>query len=190
MPRPLNSTEMVPFDASSKALSFFEIGTLLVLFALVRFLSAALRNTHHLHTLSLAEFYILLTFSLKKPESVPYSSGRWPNIFLWRFREGSRCFSSSGFPATTSYCVINPRALSARRTLCLNSSGVCTSALDQVGVDFKDGIDLFGIVGCIVTRLQRYDPSVRVRHQCVFANRIWYVSICGQNCHASLTYRV
>src|SRR5437667_7398999 len=55
--------------------------------------------------------------SLKKPRSEPYSCGACPKLSLWRCREGATCCSSFGFPSSTSYCVISPWALSARKTL-------------------------------------------------------------------------
>src|SRR5450755_3345380 len=64
--------------------------------------------------------------SLKKPRSDPYSSGTSPKVCLWRSSEITTCCSSTGLPSNTSYCVIKPRALSARNTLWPNSIGVCT----------------------------------------------------------------
>src|SRR2546430_1834420 len=64
--------------------------------------------------------------SLKKPRSVPYNSGTRPKACLWCRREGATWISSDGFPFSTSYCVIRPCALSARKTLWPNSMGVRT----------------------------------------------------------------
>src|SRR5713101_10179463 len=65
-------------------------------------------------------------FSLKKPRSDPYNLGTSPKICLWRSSEAITCCSSTGFPSNTSYCVIKPRVLSARKTLWPNSIGVRT----------------------------------------------------------------
>src|SRR5216683_1993830 len=62
-------------------------------------------------------------FSLKKPRSDPYNLGTSPKVCLWRSSEATTCCSSTGFPSNTSYCVIKPRALSARKTLWPNSIG-------------------------------------------------------------------
>src|SRR6266700_3929592 len=51
-------------------------------------------------------------FSLKKPRSDPYNLGTSPKVCLWRSSEATTCCSSTGFPSSTSYCVIKPSALS------------------------------------------------------------------------------
>src|SRR5262245_29453544 len=60
--------------------------------------------------------------SLKKPRSEPYSCGARPKDCLWRWRENATWTSSGGLPLSTSYCVIRPAALSARKTLWPNST--------------------------------------------------------------------
>jgi hypothetical protein len=105
MPRPRNSTEMVPSMPGSKALSFFEIGTLLVGFALVRFLSATLRDTNHLHTLSLAQLHILLT------EETPIRTIQLWDVaehFLVAFQRRFHVLFIVRVSLEHSYCVINP----------------------------------------------------------------------------------
>src|SRR5271168_5287786 len=82
-------------------------------------------------------------FSLKKPRSDPYKSGAWPKVRLWRSSEITTCCSSTGLPSNTSYWVIRPRALSARKTLWPNSTGVCTlPRLIRSVWGSKDRIDL------------------------------------------------
>src|SRR3981189_777954 len=86
-----------------------------------------------------------ITFvSLKKPRSDPYNLGTAPNVCLWRSSEAITCCSSTGLPSNTSYCVIKPRALSARKILWPNSIGVCTLPLDPVGVGLEDRIERLG----------------------------------------------
>src|SRR6185437_2623430 len=81
--------------------------------------------------------------SLKKPRSEPYSCGARPKDCLWRWRENATWTSSGGLPLSTSYCVIRPAALSARKTLWPNSTGVRTlPRLIRVGMRLEDGIDL------------------------------------------------
>jgi hypothetical protein len=65
------------FDAGSKALSFFEIGTLLVCCTRGSFLPAALWDAHHLDTFLLAGLHILLT------KKAPIGT-----IQLWGMAEG------------------------------------------------------------------------------------------------------
>src|ERR1700716_2114420 len=74
-------------------------------------------------------------FSLKKPRSDPYNLGTSPKVCLWRSSEAITCCSSTGFPSNTSYCVIKPRALSARKTLWPNS---------EVSMRLENRIDLLG----------------------------------------------
>src|ERR1700731_707981 len=63
-------------------------------------------------------------FSLKKPRSDPYNSGTSPKVCRWRSSEMTTCCSSTGLRSSTSYCVIRPRALSARKTLWPNSIAI------------------------------------------------------------------
>src|SRR6267142_5444823 len=77
-------------------------------------------------TLTPSCLHELTFFSLKKPRSDPYNLGTSPKVCLWRTSEITTCCSSIGFPSSTSYCVIKPRALSARKTLWPNSIGDCT----------------------------------------------------------------
>ncbi len=72
-----------PFDASSKALSFFEIGTLLVGFARGSFLPAALWDAHHLDAALFARLHILLT---KEASIRTIQVGSAPEVFLVAFQ--------------------------------------------------------------------------------------------------------
>src|SRR6476620_7048626 len=83
-------------------------------------------------------------FSLKKPRSDPYNLGTSPKVCLWRTSEITTCCSSMGFPSSTSYCVIKPRALSARKTLWPNSIGVCTLPRLMRSMGLKNRIELLG----------------------------------------------
>src|SRR5437773_7026164 len=123
MPRPLNSTEMRPSMPARKRCPFLKAG----LFSYASRTRVFFPPRCGMHTtftpFRLQDFTF---FSLKKPRSEPYNSGAWPKVSLWCCREGSTCCSSHGFPSSTWYCVISPWALSARKTLWPNSSGVCT----------------------------------------------------------------
>src|SRR6266851_1803308 len=84
-------------------------------------------------------------FSLKKPRSDPYNLGTWPKVCLWRSSDATTCCSSTGFPSNTSYCVIKPRALSARKTLWPNSIAVENAAarlIDHTGSQATKVLDL------------------------------------------------
>src|SRR6266576_1454020 len=123
MPRPRNSTEMRPSMPARKRCPFLKSG----LFSYASRLAVLFPPHCGMHTTLTPSCLHDFTFcSLKKPRSEPYSCGACPKLSLWRCREGATCCSSFGFPSSTSYCVISPWALSARKTLWPNSTGVCT----------------------------------------------------------------
>src|SRR5260370_19700204 len=123
MPRPRNNTEMRPSMPARKRWPFLNSE----LFSYASRSGALAPPRCGMHTTLTPSCLRDATLcSLKNPRSDPYKSGAWPKACLWHFSEGTTCCSSTGFPSSTSYWVIRPRALSARNTLWPNSMGVCT----------------------------------------------------------------
>src|SRR6266849_1157468 len=114
MPRPRNRTEMRPSMPARKRWPSLKSAV----FSYASRSAVFLPPRCGMHTtLTPACLHDARFCSLKKPRSVPYSSGTRPKACLWRRREGATWTSSEGFPFRTSYCVIRPCALSARNTL-------------------------------------------------------------------------
>src|SRR5258705_6008973 len=82
--------------------------------------------------------------SLKNPRSPPYKSGAWPKACLWLFSEAMTCCSSTGFPSSTSYCVIKPRAFGEEHLVTELDRRLHLAALDEVGMGFENRIELLG----------------------------------------------
>ena len=104
-----------------KAVPFLESRTLLIRFALRRFLPAALRDAPPRR---LSQCFTLI--SLKKPQSEPYNSGERPKNCVGVSEKVPPADHRPGFPSEQPYSVINPWALSARKLLWPNSTGVST----------------------------------------------------------------
>jgi len=117
-----NNTERCAPRCRRESVGVLELPALLICLRSGVLVAAALWDAHHLDAILFARRHVVLA---EDPRSPPYNRERGEGLLVV-FSESNDVRSSTGFPSSTSYCVIKPRALSARNTCDRTRIGVCT----------------------------------------------------------------